>query len=108
MRFICNEFYLETEAFGIVQIEAMSCGKPVVATKIDGSGVAWVNQDGVSGINVETENAEAMAKAIVNILSDEKRYRKFSLAAKERFETLFRKEQMIEKCVELYNNVITS
>jgi len=109
---ICDLYVMssiwKTEAFGIVQIEAMSCGKPVVATKIDGSGVAWVNQDGVSGINVETENAEAIAKAIVNILSDEKRYRKFSLAAKERFETLFRKEQMIEKCVELYNNVITS
>lgn len=98
----------KTEAFGIVQIEAMSCGKPVVATKIDGSGVAWVNQDGVSGINVETENAEAIADAIVNILSNEKRYKEFSLAAKVRYETLFRKERMIEKCVELYNNVISS
>lgn len=95
----------KTEAFGIVQIEAMSCGKPVVATKIEGSGVSWVNEDGVSGINVETENAEAIADAIVDILSEEKRYREFSQAAKERYETLFRKERMIEKCTELYKEI---
>ena len=43
---------MKTEAFGIVQIEAMSCHKPVVATRIPHSGVAWVNEDGVSGRNV--------------------------------------------------------
>ncbi|WP_294619442.1 glycosyltransferase [uncultured Bacteroides sp.] len=98
----------KTEAFGIVQIEAMSCGKPVVATKIKGSGVSWVNEDGVSGINVEPENAMAIADAIMNILSDQERYKSFSLAAKERYETLFRKERMIEKCIELYKNVVKS
>ena len=98
----------KTEAFGIVQIEAMSCGKPVVATKIKGSGVSWVNKDGVSGINVEPESAMEIADAIVRILSDEERYKVFSHAAKERYETLFRKERMIEKCVDLYKNVVKS
>lgn len=41
----CDVFCLssvwKTEAFGLVQIEAMSCGKPVVATNIEGSGVPW-------------------------------------------------------------------
>lgn len=98
----------KTEAFGIVQIEAMSCGKPVVATKIPGSGVSWVNKDGVSGINVEPGNAEAIANAIVSILSDSECYYKFSMAAKERYETLFRKELMIDKCIELYKYLINN
>ena len=42
----------KAEAFGIVQIEAMSCGLPVVSTRIPASGVAWVNKDGESGITV--------------------------------------------------------
>ncbi len=96
----------KTEAFGIVQIEAMSCGKPVVATRIKGSGVSWVNEDGGSGINVEPQNSGAIADAITDILSDENRYRRFSIAAKERYETLFRKEQMIEKCADLYHELI--
>lgn len=39
----CLSSIWKTEAFAIVQVEAMSCGKPVVATKISGSGVSWVN-----------------------------------------------------------------
>lgn len=98
----------KTEAFGIVQLEAMSCSKPVVATKIEGSGVSWVNEDGVSGINVEPESAEQMANAIVAILSDKECYHRFSQAAKNRYETLFRKELMIDKCVELYKSLVNN
>ena len=61
----CDVFCLssvqKTEAFGIVQIEAMSCGKPVVATNIPQSGVSWVNAHGVSGLNVEPGNARELA-----------------------------------------------
>lgn len=96
----------KTEAFGIVQIEAMSCGKPVIATKIAGSGVSWVNEDGVSGINVEPEDGKAIAEAIVLILSDEECYRRFSQAAKKRYNTLFKKDLMIDKCVEMYKSLI--
>lgn len=96
----------KTEAFGIVQIEAMSCGKPVVATKIEGSGVPWVNENGVSGINVEPGNSDELAKAILIILSDEKCYNKFSECAKRRYNTLFTKERMIDSCVELYKSVL--
>ncbi|HIZ34080.1 MAG TPA: glycosyltransferase [Candidatus Bacteroides merdigallinarum] len=96
----------KTEAFGIVQIEAMSCGKPVVATKIDGSGVDWVNEDGVSGINVPTEDAKSIADAIIYLTSDENRYRQFSQGALKRYENLFRKELMIKRCLTLYNSLV--
>lgn len=96
----------KTEAFGIVQIEAMSCGKPVVATKIKGSGVPWVNEDGVSGINVEPKKPKAIADAILLILSDEDCYMKFSKGARERYETLFQKKIMIDKCADLYKTLI--
>lgn len=93
----------KTEAFGIVQIEAMSLGKPVVATEIPGSGTSWVNEDGVSGLNVEPEDAEAIAEAIVRICEDRERYLKFSESAKERYESMFTLEKMIDNCIRIYN-----
>ncbi len=95
----------KTEAFGIVQIEAMSCGKPVIATKIKGSGVSWVNNDGVSGVNIEPMNSEAIAGAIVSVLSDKDEYNKYSKGAIERYHSLFRYEKMIDSFVNLYNSL---
>ncbi len=96
----------KTEAFGIVQIEAMSCGKPVVATHIPESGVDWVNKDGYSGINVEPENSKAIADAIKKINASREIYLQFSTNAKNRFEELFTLPQMIHKCRAVYDKLI--
>lgn len=107
---LCDIFVLssiwKTEAFGIVQIEAMSCGKPVVATHIPESGVDWVNKDGYSGINVDTENPKQLADAIIKITSDSDKYLEFSANARKRFDTYFRLEQMISSCHDLYMNLL--
>ena len=93
---------LKTEAFGIVQIEAMSCGKPVVATTIPGSGVSWVNADGISGLNVPPQDAAALAGAIGRICADADTYRRYVAGAKERFGACFTFRTMIDKIVTLY------
>ncbi|MBR6423445.1 MAG: glycosyltransferase [Bacteroidales bacterium] len=95
---------MKTEAFGIVQIEAMSCGKPVVATTIPQSGVSWVNQDGVSGLNVPPGDPEAIARAIVTICSDPDVYLQFAAGAMERFETYFTSRVMIDKIINIYES----
>ena len=103
----CDVFVLsstmKTEAFGIVQIEAMSCGKPVVATTIPGSGVPWVNEDGVSGRNVTPGNPEEMAAAIQDVMS---RYETFSEGARSRFSRLFNEENMIQSILKLYEALV--
>lgn len=93
---------LKTEAFGIVQIEAMSCGKPVVATAIPGSGVSWVNAHGVSGLNVPPRDPEALAEAIGRICDDETAYRHYADGAKARYEACFTFRNMIDKTIQLY------
>lgn len=102
----CLSSIMKTEAFAIVQIEAMSCGKPVVCCNIEGSGVPWVNADGVSGLVVEPENGQALAGAIKSITTDASLYQQLSTGARQRFEQLFRKEQTVTRCLELYHQVI--
>lgn len=101
----CLSSVMKTEAFGIVQIEAMSCGKPVVATKIPHSGVSWVNEDGVSGLNAEPGDAVSLASCIRGVLEDKDTYARFCQGARARYEQLFTQEKMIDKCVEIYERL---
>lgn len=94
---------MKTEAFGIVQVEAMSLGKPVIATRIPESGVSWVNEDGVSGINVPARDATAMAAAIRTICENDTLRKKFSEGALARYRQVFTLDRMIEKTINIYN-----
>jgi glycosyltransferase involved in cell wall biosynthesis len=62
-----------TEAFGLVQVEAMSCGTPVVATDLPGVRVP-VKMSGMGRI-VPAADAAAIAQAILDILAEPERYR---------------------------------
>ena len=101
----CMSSVFKTEAFGIVQIEAMSCGKPIVATRIPGSGVAWVNEHKVSGLNVEPMNAQQLAEAIVAIAEDENVYKTYCEGAAQRYRELFTKQSMIANVQEIYSKL---
>lgn len=104
----CLSSIWKTEAFGIVQIEAMSCGKPVIAMNIPESGVNWVNMDSFSGLNVKPEDADALAEAITAVLTDKALYEKLSQGARKRYETMFTKEVMTELCLNLYRMVLNN
>ena len=101
----CLPSILKSEAFGVVQIEAMSFGKPIVATNIKGSGTSWVNQHGVSGLNVEIRDPIELSQAICAITKNEEVYSKYSLASKARFNNIFKREVMFEKIKELYDSL---
>ena len=104
----CDVFVLssvmKTEAFGIVQIEAMSLEKPVIATKIPESGVSWVNADGVSGLNVPVRDATALSEAIRRICSDDSLHQVLAQGARSRYLENFTIERMIEKTIKVYND----
>lgn len=101
----CLSSIWKTEAFAIVQIEAMSCAKPVVSTAIPGSGVSWVNEDDESGIVVKICDAKSLADAIKEVLKSEN-YNRFSLGSKSRYKRFFTQEKMIDKCIKVYDYVL--
>jgi len=106
----CDLFCLpsieKSEAFGLVIVEAMSFGKPVVATNIKGSGVNWVNQNGVTGLNVEPKNPKALADAIRFICENPEIYIKMSKNALKRFKEEFTIEKEILRILEIYNKLL--
>ncbi len=57
------------ESFGIILLEAMAAGKPVIASNIDG--YADLIRDGIDGVLVQPKNEEALSKAILKLLRDD-------------------------------------
>lgn len=94
-----------SEAFGLSVIEAHACGKPVVATQL-GTGVEFANLDGVTGLNVPTRNAPALAEAINRLLSDDALRLKLGAQAKARVEAQFTDVEVARKEFELYREAI--
>jgi len=62
---ICTPWY---EPFGIVPVEAMACGVPVVASAV--GGLLDTVVDGVTGLHVPARDPEAIAKAVERLLGD--------------------------------------
>ena len=102
----CLSSFDKREAFAIVQVKAMIHGKPVVSTNIPGSGVPWVNQNDITGKTVPPRDSHALAQAIEEICADPQRYQQFCQQARQRYEKLFRMEDMITKTIALYNELL--
>ena len=75
-----------------------------MATRIPHSGVSWVNQDGVSGLNVPPDDPKNLAFAIKRICDTETGYQQFSAGAMERYVDIFTSRQMIDKIINVYES----
>lgn len=92
----------KSETFGIVQLEAMRFGLPVINTNLP-TGVVSVGKDGETGYTIEPADTLALTKAIDKLLSDDKLRKEFSENA---FQTAlqFTPEIMVDKYKKIYLN----
>jgi glycosyltransferase involved in cell wall biosynthesis len=96
-----------SEAFGIAQLEAMACGKPVVNTRLD-SGVPFVSLDGVTGTTVAPADPGELADAINRLLDDPLLRDKYGAAAARRARDEFSINTMVNRTLELYREVVVN
>lgn len=104
----CDIFVLpsneRSEAFGVVQLEAMACGKPIVSTNLN-TGVPWVNQHGETGLVVEAKKPIALATAINLLLNKHDKRKEMGLKAKKRVSQLFTTEVVFSKMEQILQSV---
>ena len=101
----CLPSAVRAEAFGVVLLEAMAAGLPVVAVDIDGSGDPWVNQHGVTGLNVPAGDAEALGAALNTLLEDRAAATAMAEAGRARYEAMSG-SKMVDATVGLYRSLV--
>jgi glycosyltransferase involved in cell wall biosynthesis len=92
-----------TEGLGTSLLDAMACGRPIVATRA--GGIPEIVEDGVQGLLVEPRDHQAMARAIVMLLRDEPRRRAMGDAGLVLVRTRFTVERMVEQTAAVYARV---
>ena len=69
------------ESFGMVALEAMACGAPVVASEV--GGLAFLVQDGVTGFHFPAEDPQALSEKLINLIENRDLRQKMSTRAAE-------------------------
>lgn len=93
------------ETFGIVQLEAMACGLPVICTEL-GTGTSYVNQHGVTGLVVPPNDPEALAAALQQLLENPDQRRAFGAAGRRRVEQAFTRQEMLRRTLAFYEEAL--
>jgi len=95
---------LEREGLGMVIIEAMACGLPVIGTRL--GGIPEVIEENINGFLVTPENPEELAAAMEKLISDKTARTGMGRAGRKIFEEKFTVAKMIENIESLYDGLI--
>ena len=96
---------LRSEAFGLVQIEAMAFGKPVINTKLP-SGVPYVSLHNITGLTVEPGNIDELKKAMIWMTEHPEERLIMEKEARRRVIDNYTTENMLDNVLELYELVM--
>ena len=92
------------EGLPLTILEAMACGKPVIATNV--GGIPEVVKDGVSGILISPKDPEALHSAMNELLGDREKMKKMGHNGKRVYSESFDSKTMIGKIEDLYDSLM--
>ncbi len=94
----------QSESFGLAALEAMSCGLPVVSSSV--GGLPELINHNETGFIAEIGDIDRMAKYVVELFKNEKKYELFSKRARKRVIDNFDKEKVIPEYEKFYNKIL--
>jgi len=97
--------HLRSEAFGVVQLEAMAAGLPVISTAL-GTGTSVVNQHGTTGFVVPPSDGQAIARSIEVLLANPELRRSLGDNGRRRVEQEYTHQRMVERTEAVYREAI--
>jgi rhamnosyl/mannosyltransferase len=105
----CDVFVLPSlnrnESFGIAQLEAMVCGKPVVSSDLR-TGVGLVNLHQITGLLVPPGDPDQLASALNELLNDRELRMRLGKTARDRVKTEFTGDRMIAETLRIYDEIL--
>ena len=101
----CMPSVAPAEAFGLVQLEAMACGKPVVCCELH-NGVTYVNRDEETGLVAPPRDPEALAAALNRLLNDPGLRARLGEQGRRRARAEFSVESMVAGTLRVYEQVL--
>jgi len=108
----CDIFCLpsleRTEAFGVVLLEAMRYGKPLVVSDIPGSGPGWVMREGDCGWLVPPGDVDALAVQLKNLSGNLNLCRELGEKGRKNFNQKFHIRSVAQNVKEIYEDILTS
>jgi rhamnosyl/mannosyltransferase len=97
-----------SEAYGLVQIEAMASGCPVINTAIPHSGVPWVSRHEETGLTVPVDDPAAFAGAALRLLKEPGLHDRLAVSARARAISEFHCDAMGSRSKELYSTTLAA
>ena len=93
-----------SEGLGTSALDAMACGRPVIATKVGGLSEVVINRE--TGLLVPARNAEALATGITRLLQDNVLRNTYGQAALARARVTFNAERMVQQTLDVYHQLV--
>ncbi len=96
----------QSESFGLSALEAMSCGVPVISSSVGGLPELVVHNE--TGFIAEFGDIERMAKYVVSLLKNEKKYQTFSQNCRNTAVNVFNKNIIVPQYEQYYDKILGS
>ena len=93
------------ESFGMVALEAMACGTPVIASQV--GGLAFLVQDGVTGYHIPDGDSDALCEKLLGLIDNHELRRQMGLQASQ-YASEYAWENIAQKIITVYQNLLES
>jgi rhamnosyl/mannosyltransferase len=103
---LCLPSVERTEAFGMVLLEGMRYGKPLVASDIPGAGMGWVVRSGPCGLLVQPDDADQLSAALAQLRDQPELRERLGRAGRQAFQSRFHIDRISAEISSVYEEVL--